>query len=78
MKKAMIVSALLLAGVAGLTGCGKEKKSASVPALDPTNMDLSVTPGTDFYRFANGETVEDSVTRVLFRERVVLDRKSVV
>ena len=48
MRKAMIASALLIAGIAGLTGCGNEKKSASVPALDPTNMDLSVKPGTDF------------------------------
>ena len=54
MRKAMIASALLIAGIAGLTGCGNEKKSASVPALDPTNMDLSVKPGTDFYQFANG------------------------
>ena len=50
MRKAMIASALLIAGIAGLTGCGNEKKSASVPALDPTNMDLSVKPGTDFYQ----------------------------
>ena len=25
-----------------------------VPALDPTDMDLSVAPGEDFYLYANG------------------------
>ena len=39
MNKTIIASALLLAGIAGLTSCGSEKKSASVPAIDLTNMD---------------------------------------
>ena len=74
MKKAMIVSALLLAGVAGLTGCGKEKKSASVPALDPTNMDLSVTPGTDFYRFANGGWMKNNPLPEQYSRYGIFDR----
>lgn len=51
----MIVSALLVAGMIGMTGCGNEQKgNAKVPAIDPANMDLSVKPGTDFYLYSNG------------------------
>ena len=31
-----------------------QPKEAKVPALDPTDMDLSVKPGDDFYLYANG------------------------
>ena len=53
-KNTIIVSALLIAGLAGLTGCGNEKKSAAVPAINLDNMDLSVLPGEDFYMYCNG------------------------
>ena len=54
MNKTIIASALLLAGIAGLTSCGSEKKSASVPAIDLTNMDTSVRPQDDFFHYVNG------------------------
>lgn len=48
----MIACALM---AATLAGCGREKKvSDAVPALDPANMDTSVEPGADFFRYANG------------------------
>lgn len=53
-KNTILVSALLLAGLAGLTGCGNEKKSAAVPAINLDNMDLTVLPGEDFYMYCNG------------------------
>ena len=31
-----------------------QSKDAKVPALDPTDMDLAVAPGEDFYLYANG------------------------
>lgn len=53
-KNTIIVSALLIAGLAWLTGCGNEKKSAAVPAINLDNMDLTVLPGEDFYMYCNG------------------------
>lgn len=53
-KNTIIVSALLIAGLAGLTGCGNEKKSAAVPVINLDNMDLTVLPGEDFYMYCNG------------------------
>ncbi len=35
-----------------LAACKPEGEK--VPAIDPTDMDLSVAPGTDFYRYVNG------------------------
>ena len=54
----MIMSVMLAAVVGGMTGCGGKKKSAAVPAIDVANMDLTVAPGTDFYRYANGGWME--------------------
>ena len=31
-----------------------QPKEAKVPAIDPADLDLSVAPGEDFYRYANG------------------------
>lgn len=38
--------------VFALAAC--RKNDAGVPALDPADMDLTVSPGDDFYRYANG------------------------
>ena len=32
----------------------KNVKEAAVPAIDPTDMDLTVAPGQDFYQYVNG------------------------
>lgn len=44
----------MAATVAGLSSCDGSKKSAKVPAINPENMDLNVSPKEDFYRYANG------------------------
>ena len=51
----MFVSAMLLAGMVGLTGCDNVKKEATkTPAIDLSNFDTSVRPNDDFYQFVNG------------------------
>lgn len=39
-----------------VAGCSK--KPQPVPPLDPKNMDLTVSPGTDFYQYANGNWIK--------------------
>lgn len=52
----VVVAALLLAG--GTTVAGDPPKKPTPPEqrkfIDPKNMDASVKPGDDFYRYANG------------------------
>lgn len=43
-----------------ITGCKNQKKDIK-PALDVTNMDLSVRPGDDFYSYANGNWVKNTI-----------------
>ena len=43
---------LIMIPVMMLAAC--QPKEAKVPALDPTDMDLSVAPGENFYLYANG------------------------
>ena len=43
---------LFMVPVVMLAAC--QPKENKVPALDPTDMDLAVAPGQDFYRYANG------------------------
>ena len=37
-----------------------QPKEAKVPAIDPADMDLSVAPGEDFYRYANGGWIKNN------------------
>ena len=48
MKKLLV----LLLPLAMLAAC--QGKGEKVPAIDPTDMDLTVSPGDDFYQYANG------------------------
>ena len=43
---------MFMVPVVMLAAC--QPKENKVPALDPTDMDLAVAPGQDFYRYANG------------------------
>lgn len=49
---------LLAAGVVALASCNGPAKESSeatrVAAINPANMDTTVAPGTDFYRYACG------------------------
>lgn len=74
MKKTMIVSVLLIAGIAGLTGCGKEKKSVATAALDPANMDVSVKPGNDFYRYSNGGWIKNNPLKAEYSRYGIFDK----
>ena len=49
MKKTM----LMMASVMMLAACG-QKQTMKVPAIDLANLDTTVTPGQDFYRFSTG------------------------
>ena len=51
MKKffAIMIPVLMLAAC--------QPKETKVPALDITDMDLSVKPGDDFYLYANGNLI---------------------
>ena len=53
MKKILLVMTSLLM----LASCGSNKQ-AKVPAIDPTDMDLTVAPGEDFFRYCNGGWLE--------------------
>lgn len=37
-----------------LVGCRNTENTAAVPAIDPADMDLSVSPAVNFYQYANG------------------------
>lgn len=57
MKKRVLAGLFFTAGVAGMPAVAIKKpmsESAVKKAIDPANMDLSVKPGDNFYRYANG------------------------
>lgn len=75
MKRTMIVSVMLIAGVVGLNSCGNQKKAADkVPALDPANMDLSVKPGADFFRYANGGWMKNNPLKAEYARYGIFDK----
>ena len=41
-----------------LAACSEKK--AAVPAINPADMDLSVKPGDDFYKYANGGWIKNN------------------
>ena len=63
MRKAMIASALLIAGIAGLTGCGNEKEERIRTGTRPDQHGPLGKPGTDFYQFANGGWMKNNPPR---------------
>lgn len=50
MKKAIFFMTSLLV----MAGCGQTAQSPKTPALDLSNLDSTVAPGTDFYQYATG------------------------
>ena len=53
-KKLTVISISAFMIVATLMSCVEPKKTASVPAIDPANLDKTVVPGNDFDTYANG------------------------
>ena len=51
MKRLALVLFVFLSPLFAVTA---QQSTEKIPALDPVNMDLSVQPCTDFYRYANG------------------------
>lgn len=45
-------SILIMASALTLAACGQRQETAKVPALDLTNLDTTVAPGSDFYMYA--------------------------
>lgn len=45
---------ILLFMIPALVMAGCRQTATTVPAIDPTDMDLSVAPGQNFYKYANG------------------------
>lgn len=55
MRYGLFILIVLLLGI----GCS-QKESAKMKPLDPANMDLTVSPGEDFYRYANGTWLKNN------------------
>lgn len=55
MKRFVIISLAFMAALI-IQSCGetKQKKTIMTKAIDPANMDTSVEPGDDFFRYVNG------------------------
>lgn len=59
-----IFAAICIAALSiGFASCTKQEqaaKSNAVPALDPKNMDTTIAPETDFFRYANGNWMKNN------------------
>ncbi len=53
-RKLTVISISAFMIVATLMSCVEPKRTASVPAIDPANLDKTVVPGNDFDTYANG------------------------
>ena len=55
MKRTSAMLSILALAVAAATACNSTKdQQEKVPAIDLANLDTSVDPGEDFYRYADG------------------------
>ena len=71
----MIVSAVVLAGMVGMTGCDNAKKSTVVtPAIDLNNFDTSVNLKDDFYHFVNGGWMKNNPLKPEYSRYGVFDK----
>jgi len=66
-RSVVVLAALTLALAQAVFAAAPDQKSTTLPAkkfapgpkpIDPANMDPSVKPGTDFYKYANGKWLE--------------------
>jgi putative endopeptidase len=52
--------AALLAGCSGESSNQTETNNMTTKAIDPINMDTTVAPGNDFYKYANGSWIKNN------------------
>lgn len=58
MKKSVLLIMVLTTII--LTSCNMKQQEVKNPAIDINNMDLSVKPGDDFFRFVNGNWLKNN------------------
>lgn len=60
-SSSLLASAILLASTTGFASGDEKKFSKETPKyIDKSNMDLTVKPGTNFYKYANGNWVKNN------------------
>ena len=57
--KSKIFIAMMVAGTM-MAGCTTEEKETVTPAIDKNNMDLSINPADDFFRFTNNNWLKNN------------------
>ena len=57
MKKALL--AMIVAGTM-IAGCAPKEDNGVTPAIDKKNMDLSINPAEDFFRYCNNNWLKNN------------------
>ena len=60
MKKTLAAMMILCTVATGCSQKGNEPAETKVPAIDTANMDLSIKPGDDFFRYANNKWLQNN------------------
>ena len=60
MKKTLAAMMILCTVATGCSQKGNEPAETKTPAIDTANMDLSIKPGDDFFRYANNKWLQNN------------------